>query len=57
MNHWNTELMMKLCPPDILVNMPLDAFGAISDYARAEEICEMGRGLMKEALDKYERQG
>ena len=57
MNHWNTELMMKLCPPDILVNMPLDAFGAISDYSRAEEICEMGRGLMKEALDKYERQG
>ena len=55
MNHWNTELMMKLCPPDILVNMPFDAFGAISDYARAEEICEAGRKLMKEALDKYER--
>ena len=55
MNHWNTELMMKLCPPDILVNMPFDAFGAISDYARAEEICEAGRKLMKEALDKYEK--
>lgn len=55
MNHWNTELMMKLCPPDILVNMPFDAFGAISDYARAEEICEAGRKLMKEALDKYEQ--
>ena len=55
MNHWNTELMMKLCPPDILVSMPFDAFGAISDYARAEEICEAGRKLMKEALDKYER--
>ena len=57
MNHWNTELMMKLCPPDVLVNMPFDSFGAISDYARAEEICEVGRGLMKEALDKYERRG
>ena len=55
MNHWNTELMMKLCPPDILVSMPFDAFGAISDYARAEEICEAGRKLMKEALDKYEQ--
>lgn len=55
MNHWNTELMVQLCPPDILVRMPFDAFGAISDYARAEEICELGRGLMKEALDKYER--
>ena len=55
MNHWNTELMMKLCPPDILVSMPFDAFGAISDYARAEEICEAGRKLMKEALDEYEQ--
>ena len=54
MNHWNTELMMKLCPPDILVSMPFDAFGAISDYARAEEICEAGRVLMHDALDKYE---
>ena len=56
MNHWNTELMMKLYTPDILVKMPFDAFGAISDYARAREICEMGRGLMKDALDKYERE-
>ena len=56
MNHWNTELMMKLYTPDILVKMPFDAFGAISDYARAREICEMGRGLMKDALDKYEKE-
>ena len=54
MNHWNTELMVRLCPPDILVNMPFDAFGAISDYARAEEIFEEGRRLMKAALDRYE---
>ena len=54
MNHWNTELMVRLCPPDILVNMPFDAFGAISDYARAKEICELGRELMKDALDRYE---
>ncbi len=54
MNHWNTEYMIKLCPPDILVNMPFDAFGAIADYGRAREICEVGRELMKAALDKYE---
>lgn len=55
MNHWNTRLMAEIYPPDILVNMPFDSFGAISDYARAKEICEIGRELMKEALDKYEK--
>lgn len=54
MNHWNARLMTMAYPPDILVKMPFDAFGAISDYARAEEICEAGRRLMKDALDKYE---
>lgn len=54
MNHWNSALMARLCPPDILVKMPFDAFCSISDYARAEEICEAGRELMREALDKYE---
>ena len=54
MNHWNTEYMVRLCPPDILVNMPFDAFGAIADYGRAKEICEVGRELMKTALDEYE---
>ncbi len=54
MNHWNTKLMTEIYPPDILVRMPFDAFGSIADYARAEEICEAGRKLMKEALDKYE---
>ncbi len=54
MNHWNAALMTRIYPPDILVKMPFDAFGAIADYARAEEICEAGRKLMKEALDRYE---
>lgn len=54
MNHVNSKMMAQMCPPDILVNMPFDAFGAISDYARAEEICEAGRVLMHDALDKYE---
>lgn len=54
MNHVNAKMGIALTPPDILVSMPFDEFGAISDYARAEEISERGRQLMKEALDKYE---
>ena len=33
---------------------PFDAYGAISDYARAREISERGRELMSAALDEYE---
>ena len=54
MNPWNTEYMVPLGPPDVLVNMPFDAFGAIADYGRAKEISEVGRELMKAALDDYE---
>lgn len=55
MNHVNTKLALKITHPDILVSMPFDDFGAISDYAKAEEISEAGREKMKEALDAYER--
>lgn len=55
MNHVNTKLALKITRPDILVSMPFDDFGAISDYAKAEEISEAGRAKMKEALDAYER--
>ncbi len=41
--------------PEILVRMPFDAYGEISDYARARDISEAGRKLMSEALDIYER--
>lgn len=54
MNHVNTRLALKITHPDILVNMSFDDFGAISDYAKAEEISEAGREKMKDALDKYE---
>jgi hypothetical protein len=40
--------------PDILVSMPFDEYGDISDYAKADEIAHTGRLLMKEALDRYE---
>lgn len=54
MNHINSKQTINMYPPDILVNMPFDAYGDISDYARADEIAETGRILMKTALDRYE---
>ena len=54
MNHVNTRLALRITSPDILVNMPFDDFGAISDYAKAEEISDIGREKMREALDRYE---
>lgn len=54
MNHVNSKLAAELYRPDILVNMPFDAYGDISDYAKADEIAEAGRILMKTALDRYE---
>lgn len=54
MNHVNTKVAIERFKPDIVVNMPFDAYGQISDYAKATEISEAGRALMKEALDRYE---
>ena len=54
MNQHNSRLMVELCNPDILVQMPFDSYGDISDYALAKEIIEKGRELMTTALDDYE---
>ena len=54
MNQHNSRLMTELCKPDILVQMPFDAYGEMSDYALAKEIIEKGRELMSKALDEYE---
>lgn len=54
MNHVNSEMSINMYKPDILVKMPFDAYGEISDYAKAREISEAGRELMKKAIDKYE---
>ena len=54
MNQHNSSLMIELCKPDILVRMPFDSYGDISDYALAREITEKGRELMSAALDEYE---
>ena len=52
MNHKNTELMLELYKPDVLVKMPFDSYGEISDYAKAREISDKGYLLMCEALEK-----
>lgn len=54
MNHRITELTLRLQKPDILVKMPFDSYGEITDYAKAYEISQMGRKLMDEALEKAE---
>ena len=53
MNHRQSELSIALHRPDIVVKMPFDAYGEIADYAKAQEISEIGRQLMREALDIY----
>lgn len=47
-------LQIQMYKPDVLVTMSFDAYGSIADYARGEEISEIGRKLMSEALDRYE---
>lgn len=55
MNHALAKLAAERYRPEVLVKMPFDAYGEIGDYARAREISQAGRVLMREALDKYER--
>lgn len=54
MNHALAKAAAERFRPEILVKMPFDAYGEIGDYAKAREISEAGRRLMKEALDRYE---
>lgn len=55
MNYHNTRLTLQLHRPDVLVRMPFDAYGDIADYAKAKDIAEIGKELMRNALDEYER--
>ena len=54
MNHVISRASIERYRPEILVKMPFDAYGEIRDYAKAAEISEIGRELMKKALDEYE---
>lgn len=54
MNHVIAKMAADRYKPEILVKMPFDTYGEIGDYARAREISESGRELMRKALDRYE---
>lgn len=54
MNHVISRAATERYKPEILVKMPFDAYGEIRDYAKAAEIAEAGRELMRKALDEYE---
>lgn len=54
MTHHQTEAMLAQHKPDILARMEFDKYGDIADYAKASEIIEIGRRLMRQALDRYE---
>lgn len=54
MNHVLAKEAAERYRPDILVKMPFDTYGEIGDYAKAREISEAGRELMRAALDRFE---
>ena len=47
-----TQLMCRIYPPDLLVELPCDLFG-IFEFYRAAEIVEAGRHLMEQALQRH----
>lgn len=54
MNHVIAKASAERYRPEVLVKMPFDLYDDISDYAKAAEISEVGRELMRKALDQYE---
>lgn len=54
MNHTIARMAKEFNPPDVLVNLNFDSYGAIADYAKGPELAEKGRELMAKALDEYE---
>lgn len=49
----NTVLMNRMIQPDILAEMPMNAYPTFA-FDKAEEIIQKGRTLMTQAIDKYE---
>lgn len=45
----NTLMAERMTPPDVLADIPMDAFG-LFDFTRADEITEYGRQVMEKAL-------
>ena len=54
MNGALARMGIELTPPDILVDLPFDTYHGVYGYSHAQEIAQIGRSLMAEALDRYE---
>ena len=55
MNCTISRMGIELTPPDILVDLPFDTYPGVYGYSHAEEVATVGRQLMAEALDRYEK--
>lgn len=55
MNHVLAKEAAQRFHPDILAKMPFDSYGEVGDYAKASEISEKGREIMKQAIDLFEK--
>lgn len=49
----NTQLAIRLTPPDICAEIPMDLYG-LFDFEKAQELIEVGRQEMTRQLDLYE---
>ena len=54
MNGALARMGIDLTPPDILVDLPCDTYHGVYGYSHAQEIAQIGRNLMAEALNRYE---
>lgn len=48
-----SALMVRIYKPDILVSIPGDTYGTL-EFHKAQQIMEMGRRSMREAIEEYE---
>jgi len=49
----NTQMAIRLTPPDLLVSMPMDTF-SIFDFDKGWDIVQYGRDIMNKKLDEFE---
>ena len=56
MNCSLARIGLELTPPDVLASLPFDSYHGVYGYSHAEEVATIGRKLMADALDKYEKQ-
>jgi NTE family protein len=55
MNCSLSRIAIELTPPDVLASLPYDSYHGVYGYSHAEEIATLGRQLMADALDQYEK--